>query len=170
MSRPSREDVEQVLADLAAAELDLPLDNDAADAVVTLPVVQHGKLIGRVTQPAGDPRPAMQRFQHRRIRELQRALREGDDPYWIAWVALEVGAGTTLPAVLRHALTNRGAHKGGQAKKGKTKAKPQEIAAFLKKLEHTKGPTLNDRVRKAIVNTALKHTTALRYARNAGFK
>src|SRR5687768_13586479 len=51
MSRPSREDLEKLLTDLAVGPMHLPADNDSEEALIALPIIQGGKVIRHTTEP-----------------------------------------------------------------------------------------------------------------------
>jgi hypothetical protein len=58
---------------------------------------EKGTIVPYVEEPVPDYRLMEESHYQDRLRELRRALEANDDPYWIAWVALEIGAGSVLP-------------------------------------------------------------------------
>jgi hypothetical protein len=166
-----RKELEELLTALDGALLDLPADNDGAETLRRIPVIHQGKTIGHVIKPAGDYRPAAESHHHNRVRQLRRALSEGADPYRIVWLALEVGAGTALPALMQRTIKRQNDVKRGKAKAGTTKATPEQVERLLEKFAQATG-TRNARVVRARGTSGwpLSHTTALRAVEKSGVK
>jgi hypothetical protein len=168
-----RKEVEELLTALDGAPLlDLPADNHGAETLRRIPVIHQGKAIGHVIEQAGDYRPAAESHHHNRVRELRRALSEGADPYRIAWLALEVGAGTALPALMQRIIKRQHDVKRGKAKAGTTKATPEQVARLLEAFDQAKGTTRNARLTRAIGTSGWPHspTTARRAVEKAGVR
>lgn len=128
MSRDVRSDLEALLSDWESQSLNLPRPETAKGATRRIPVwysqlalekisAEKGKVVPYVEELIPDYRPIAEQFQRSRIRELKRALEANDDPYWIAWVALEVGAGTVLGETLVGRRVRAGGSKGRRARR-----------------------------------------------------